>query len=167
MRVTQLTVEHVVVPSTQPYGATVQALEAQLGIWGNWDAIGLQLAEASASWQEVARITEALAGTSGFTIMAKINLGGLLSLTGKPKKVAQYVLGNPLLAVQMIEHAPEVGLYAPLRLVVYEDSAGACFIAYDLPSSLLGQYQREEVDRIALLLDAKLAKLVARAAGGV
>jgi uncharacterized protein (DUF302 family) len=115
----------------------------------------------------VTQITEALAGTSGFTILAKLNLGGLLSLTGKPKKVAQYALGNPLLAVQMIEHAPEVGLYAPLRLVVYEDSAGACFIAYDRPSSLLGQYQQEEIDRIARQLDEKLAKLVAGAAGGV
>src|SRR5258708_38793577 len=47
----------------------------------------------------------------------------LLRLSGKPTRAAQYAIGNPLLAMQMIAHAPEVAFYAPLRLVVYENRA--------------------------------------------
>jgi hypothetical protein len=43
-------------------------------------------------------------GTSGLTILRKIETGALLTLSGKPTRAAQYTIGNPLLAIQMIEH---------------------------------------------------------------
>lgn len=64
------------------------------------------------------------------------------SLAGKPRQVSQYAIGNSLLALQMVEHLPEVALYAPLRLAVYEEDEGKTFVAYDRFSSLLSQYQR-------------------------
>jgi pimeloyl-ACP methyl ester carboxylesterase len=42
--------------------------------------------------------------------LSKIEPGALLTLSGKPTRAAQYAIGNPLLAIQMIEHAPEVAL---------------------------------------------------------
>jgi hypothetical protein len=39
-----------------------------------------------------------------------IDPGSLLALRGKPVRAAQYAIGNPLLAIQMIEHAPEAAL---------------------------------------------------------
>jgi uncharacterized protein (DUF302 family) len=63
----------------------------------------------------------------------------------------------------MMQHVPEVALYVPLRLVVYQDEQGRVCASYDQPSSVLGSYQHEAIVRIAQLLDQKLAALVARA----
>ena len=105
-------------------------------------------------------------GTGGFSIFSKVEQGQLLSLAGKPRRVSQYAIGNPLLAIQMIEHVPEVALYAPLRLAVYEGEQGRTFVAYDRFSSLLSQYNRPEVTQIAQLVEQKLEALVAEATGG-
>jgi uncharacterized protein (DUF302 family) len=74
----------------------------------------------------------------------------------------QYLVGNPLFAVEMTRHAIGAALYAPLRVLIYQDEPVTC-IEYDLPSSLFGQFKDERVDRVALSLDGKLADLVAKA----
>lgn len=86
-------------------------------------------------------------------------------MAGRPRRVIQYSIGNPLLAIQMIEHAPEVALYAPLRLAVYEGDQGRTFVTYDGFTSLLAPYQRAEITAIAQLVEQKLEQLVARATG--
>ena len=60
-------------------------------------------------------------GTSGLTLFYKVEHSFLLSLVGKTSRAIQYTIGNPLLAIQMTRYMPEAALYAPLRLVVYED----------------------------------------------
>jgi uncharacterized protein (DUF302 family) len=62
-------------------------------------------------------------------------------------------VGNPLLAIQMIEHVPEVALYAPLRLAVYEREQENTYVAYDRFSSLLSQYHRPEIASVAELVE--------------
>jgi uncharacterized protein (DUF302 family) len=39
--------------------------------------------------------------------------------------------------------------YAPLKLVVYEDKEGRTFVAFDSFTSLLVQYQHEEITQVA------------------
>src|SRR5216683_4469773 len=140
---TQITIEHIVVASGRSYEQVIEALEAQLGLRADWDKIARELITTNASWEQAVQIIEQQLGTSGFTILGKFNQGALLTLGGKPTRAVQYAIGNPLLAIQMIEHAPEVALYAPLRLVVYEDGKGRTFLAYDRFSSQLAQYQNE------------------------
>jgi uncharacterized protein (DUF302 family) len=163
--ITHFTTEHVVVPSKHSYAHVIAALEAQVGVYGNWEVIPYQLAAMNASWEQVTQTTQALIGTSGFTTFVKMEQGILLSLTGKPKRITQYALGNHLLGVHMIEHLPEVGLYAPPRLLVYEDYEGGTFVAYDRLTSLVSQYHNEEVTSIARLVDHKIDEL-ARAVTG-
>ena len=158
-RITQFTTEHVVVPSNLPYEQVILALEAQIGVYGNWEVIPHQLAALRASWEQVAQITQPLIGPSGFTNFVKMEQGLLLSLTGKPKRITQYSLGNHLIGVHMVEQIPEVGLYAPPRVLVYEDYHGQTFVAYDRLTSLVSQYQNEEVTNIARLVDYKLDEL--------
>lgn len=104
-----------------------------------------QAAAAHASWEQVTEAIEKRLGASGFSIFSKVEQGQLLSLMGKPKHVSQYAIGNPLLAIQVIEPVPEVALYAPLRLAVYEEEGGTTFVAYDRFSSLLSQYHRPKL----------------------
>ena len=89
----------------------------------------------------------------------------LLRLSGEPTRAAQYAIGNPLLAMQMIEHAPEVAFYAPLRLVVYENRAGQAVVAYERFTSQLAQYANPEIAPVAQLVEQKLEALVAQATG--
>jgi uncharacterized protein (DUF302 family) len=116
--VTGIAVDHVVVHSNRSYEELKAVLEKQMGVLGNTDELGRPLAAKRASWDEIVRTIEQRLGPSGFSIFGKVEQGQLLSLAGKPGKTVQYAIGNPLFAIHMIEHALEVGLYAPLRLVV-------------------------------------------------
>ena len=115
---TQITIEHIVVASDQSYEQVIEALEAQLGLSADWEKLQRELKTTNLSWEQAVQIVEQQLGTSGFTTLGKFDQGALLRLSGKPHEAAQYAIGNPLLAIQMIEHAPEVALYAPLRLAV-------------------------------------------------
>jgi uncharacterized protein (DUF302 family) len=159
LHVTHFTVEHVVVPSRYPFDQVITALESRVGVYGNWEVIPHQLASMGASWEKVTEMTMPLIGTSGFTTFVKMEQGLLLSLTGKPKRIVQYILGNPMIGVMMIEEVPEAGLYVPPKLVVYEDYDGRAFVSYDRTESLLSQYENELVTNVARLVDQKLDEL--------
>jgi haloalkane dehalogenase len=165
IQTTSITIEHSVVTSNRSYEQVIESLEARLGMAGNTDEFVRQLAAVNASWERVTQAIEKQLGTSGFTIFSKINHGDLLSLAGKPRRVSQYAIGNALLALQMVEHLPEVALYAPLRLVVYEEDGGRTVVAYDRFSSLLLPYQHAEITPIVQLVEQKLEALVAEVMG--
>jgi uncharacterized protein (DUF302 family) len=105
------------------------------------------------------RLMEA-AGEEGLMLFNVQDHGRLLGIYGTPKKAKQFVLGNPLIAATMTRHDIRAGLYAPLRLLVYEAEDRSTHIEYDQPSSLFGQFDNPEITAVALLLDAKLASLI-------
>jgi len=74
----------------------------------------------SATPVEIVRIIEQGLGPSGFSVFGESSRAPA-TLLGQERPAKQFSMrsGNPLFASQMIEHALEVGLYAPLRLVVY------------------------------------------------
>src|SRR5580658_5056626 len=65
-----------------------------------------------------------IAGEEDLMLFQALDHGGLLVLYGKARKAKQYVLGNPLTASQMTRHDIRAGLYAPLRLLVFEGEDG-------------------------------------------
>jgi len=93
------------------------------------------------------------------------NHGELTVADGQTSKAMQYEIGNPLTAERMTRHALAAGLYAPLRVVLYEDESGKAIFEYDLPSSLFGQFGDERITRVGRELDAEL-EAVLQAAGG-
>jgi hypothetical protein len=52
-----------------------------------------------------------------------------------------------------------------VRVLIYEDRDGACRLAYDLPSSLMGRLKNARVTAAAKRLDEKLAALAETATG--
>jgi hypothetical protein len=84
------------------------------------------------------------------------NHGGLLAADGRNAKAMQYEIGNPLTAERMTRHVLAAGLYAPLRVVLYEDESGKAIFEYDLPSSLFSQFGDEQVAQVGRELDAEL-----------
>jgi hypothetical protein len=55
------------------------------------------------------------------------------------------------------------GLYAPLRVLLYESENGGSIFEYDQPSSLFGQFGDEQVLLVARGLDAALERALLRA----
>jgi uncharacterized protein (DUF302 family) len=106
---------------------------------------------------------EAMAGSSGFMLFQTSDHGALLRLAGQKKRAIQYVVGNPLIALQMTQHDIRSGLYAPLRVLIYENPDGKTCVEYDKPSSLFGQFGNPKVAEVAATLDRKMEQLVAKA----
>ncbi|MGK7872726.1 MAG: DUF302 domain-containing protein [Xenococcaceae cyanobacterium] len=151
----------ITVSSSRPFEQVTNAIESIVGKGKN--LIFRKLLDSNASCDQLKSAVESMVGPSGFILFAHFESGRVLSLCGKPKKAKLYVIGNPLIANQMFEQNPAVGLYVPLRLFVYDDYNGKTYVAYDKPSSLLGQFQDETILRVAQMLDQKLEELVTRA----
>jgi hypothetical protein len=71
--------------------------------------------------------------------------------------------GNVLSAVAMTRQNFGAGLYAPLRVAVYEDENGTTF-EYAKPSTLLAQFHDPKIDELSHSLDDRLAALLAAVA---
>lgn len=74
-----------------------------------------------------------------------------------------YLIGNPLIAEQMLKHALEVGLYVPVR--IYEDEWGATRIDYDEVAPIIEWLSNERVNEVVRGLDQEFEELAKGAAG--
>ena len=153
----QFTVDHVRRTTDKPFGDVTTAFERQLGRFEP----GVYQALAAGGDAEGARARiEAMAGPSGFMLFGTQDHGSLLRLAGQKRKAIQYVVGNPLFALQMTQHDIRASLYAPLRVLIYEDGQGKTCVEYDRPSSLFGQFGNDRIAPTAVMLDRKLEALV-------
>jgi uncharacterized protein (DUF302 family) len=151
------TVDHVRRTTDKPFGNVTTAFERQLGRFEP----GVYQALAAGGNAEGARAKiEAMAGPSGFMLFASHNHGALLRLAGQQRKAVQYVVGNPLFALQMTQHDIRASLYAPLRVLIYENEQGKTCVEYDRPSSLFGQFGNDRIAPTAAMLDHKLEEWV-------
>ena len=90
--------------------------------------------------------------------------GALLKTAGKARNALQYDIGNPVTASLMTRHRLAAGLYAPIRVMLYENDAGRGVFEYDQPSTTFGQFGDERVTAVARELDAALARALSGAA---
>lgn len=156
----QFTVDHVRRTTDKPFGDVTTAFERQLGRFEP----GVYQALAAGGDAEGARARiEAMAGPSGFMLFGTQDHGSLLTIAGQKRKAVQYVVGNPLFALQMTQHDIRASLYAPLRVLIYEDNERKTCVEYDKPSSLFGQFGNDRIAPTAAMLDKKLESLVAEA----
>jgi uncharacterized protein (DUF302 family) len=160
MNVTRITVDHVHVQTDKPFDEVRRAFEQQLGQFN--PEVSKWLATGEDPEKVKARI-EAMVGPSGFMLFSTSDHGELLRLVGQQKKAIQYLVGNPLFAMQMTQHDIRASLYAPLRVLFFENEPGKTCVEYDQPSSLFGQFGNATVTDVATMLDRKLEQLVAKA----
>jgi uncharacterized protein (DUF302 family) len=157
MNDTRFTIDHVRRTTDKSYEDVTTAFVRQLG---HFDPTVYQALEAGGDVNVVRTRIESMAGPSGFMLFGTQNHGQLLRLTGQKRKAVQYVVGNPLIALQMTQHDIRASLYAPLRVLIYEDESGKTWLEYDRPSSLFGQFGNDGIRPIATMLDRKLDALV-------
>jgi uncharacterized protein (DUF302 family) len=155
-RAVQIT--HVTVEVDAPYDRFTGALENILGRHTN----DVEQDMRSNPRRAEERI-KAMEGEQGLMIFAILDHGAALNIVGMQAKAKQYLIGNPLTAIQMTRHDLRAALYAPLRVLVYEKD-GKTVVEYDQPSSLFGQFDNPEVTPVGVSLDTKLERVIARAA---
>ena len=97
-------------------------------------------------------------------LFAEIDHGSWLPKFGINQRTVRWIIGNPLYAITMIRHDVTAGLFAPVELLVTENSdrVGTKF-TYVRPSSLMVIEDNPPLLAAAQALDGKLLELVAKA----
>jgi Domain of unknown function DUF302. len=152
-------VEHIRIDSAKPYSETRAALE-RLPHFDNGIRSLLQQGD-------VERVKSALRhvqGEAGLVIFSMATHGDWLQILSRQRNVLQYVIGNVLVSTQMTQHELAAALYAPLRIVLYENRQGTATFEYDRPSTLFGQYRNDRVTEVARELDRKIFDALIKAA---
>src|SRR6266581_4914941 len=116
------------------------------------------------SFDQVSEAIKTLVAKNGMMVMAEVNQGKMLSMTGLSLKATLFLVGNPTVGKQLFEQNHGVGLYVPLRIFVYSDESGKTHVSYDKPSTLLAQFHNDKVAMIGQMLDEKLNGLATMAA---
>jgi uncharacterized protein (DUF302 family) len=151
-----LRVEHIKIETSKKFADVEAALDA------NVPKLDPAIQEALTAGDEQ-RVMELERGTPLF-IFLKRDHGALLQIVGRPRKALQYEIGNLHTASKMTSHRLPAGLYAPLRVFVYEDEQGHSVFEYDKPSSLFIQFEDEQVSAVARGLDDALERALRQAA---
>jgi uncharacterized protein (DUF302 family) len=154
---TRFTVTHVHRETDKHFEDVTKAFEQQLG---RYDPEVRSAATETEDTEAAKAKIEAMVGPSGFMLFSTQDHGALLRVAGQKRKAIQYVVGNPLFAIQMTQHDIRASLYAPLRVLIYENEEGITCVEYDKPSALFGQFGNERISPTAAMLDRKLEALV-------
>ena len=154
-----LQVEHIRIDSDKSYGEVRAALE-KLPRFDDRIRALLHYGEIAHVKAELKKIQ----GDAGLVIFSVATHGEWLQVRSGQRNAAQYVIGNVLLSTQMTQHELAAGLYAPLRIMLYENQSGTATFEYDRPSTLFGQYGDERVTAVAKELDQKIYDALVKAA---
>ena len=152
----RVTIEHIRIISPKPFAEVKAALESRLKRYDDHVALMIRNGDVEGARAELERI----ASPTGLMILQTLNHGVALALRGKPRNAMQYGIGNVLTATEMTRYQLAAGLYAPIRVILYENEGGGSTIEYDRPSSLFGNLGSKEIDAVAGRLDEQLLSLL-------
>ena len=152
-----IAVEHIKISSERSFADVRRRLE------GTLSKLDASLVEALRSGdQKRARAYEETGPK--LSIFEERDYGALLQIFGSRGNALQYEIGNPLTASKMTRYQLSAALYAPLRVVLFEDEQGKGVFEYDKPSSFFGQYGDERVTEVGRYLDIALEAALREAA---
>jgi uncharacterized protein (DUF302 family) len=162
MTITNISVERLSLVSSRPFPDVVAAIESAVG-HPDMSRFGESVAAAK-SWAQLEAVVNAAIGPSGFMEFTRIEHGGFLEKAGLPSRIVRFILGNPLIMRQMVEHVPDAGSYAPVTVLVDQRGDGV-HISYDKMAGYLAHYGNLAALEVAHALDAKVETLLRVAAG--
>jgi uncharacterized protein (DUF302 family) len=91
-----------------------------------------------ASWSEMEQLI-ANSTPHGFLIYFKNDVRPVMQLAGDTADCIAYLMDNHIIAEQMFRHDPRAMLYAPLHVVIWEDSTDAAWFSVDQPQHAVCQ----------------------------
>jgi uncharacterized protein (DUF302 family) len=152
-----IAVEHIRISSERPFAEVRRKLEDTV------PKLDTGIAEALSTGDQK-RAKDYEENGPKLSIFGERDHGALLQISGSRRNALQYDIGNPLTASTMTRRQLPAALYAPLRVVLFEDEQGRGVFEYDKPSSFFGQYGDERVTEVGRYLDATLETVLRNAA---
>ena len=152
-----IAVEHVKISSERSFAEVRRRLEDTL------PKLDASIADVLRSGDQN-RATEFDENGPKLSIFEQRDHGSLLQIFGRRRNALQYEIGNPLTASKMTRYKLSAALYAPLRVVLFEDERGKGVFEYDKPSSFFGQFGDERVTEVGRCLDVELETALRKAA---
>jgi len=163
MMKTQITVQRFSVISSKPFGEVIKILETAVA---HPDMGNLMNDITSArTYADMERVIQTAAGVPGVMEFIRFNLGEIVRKErgDKAPRSLRFLIGNPLIIKQMLEHVPDAGSYAPITVLVDERPDGV-HLSYDEMASFLGTYRSPEALKVARELDTKIEAILIAAA---
>ena len=118
-----------------------------------------KIIDGGGSWDDV-RAAAAANAPNDLMVYSTIDALPLFALAGHHTRAVEYLLGNHTIAETMFRHDPRVLLYAPLRVLIYEDADGNAVFSMDQPSKAFGSVGIAAVTEVGKGLDRKVANLL-------
>jgi uncharacterized protein (DUF302 family) len=156
-------VQRVSIVSSRSFEEVVAAFEAVIG---HPDPRTFQSALAAAkTYAELEAFIHKVAGSSGLLELARFDLGAVLRKEPgrETAKSLRFLIGNPLVMKEMVQHVPDAGSYAPVTVLIDERSDGV-HLSYDTMAGFLAAYGNGEALTVARDLDSKIEDLLRQAA---
>lgn len=119
---------------------------------------GRVVVESKHSFDQTVKNLKSSVSQGGMMIMAEVDQGNMLKMTGLKLKATTFLVGNPTVGKMLFQKNHGVGLYVPLRIFVTEEN-GKTYVSYEKASAQLAQFNDAEINKTAAMLDEKLEGL--------
>jgi hypothetical protein len=110
-------------------------------------------------WQDVAAGANG-PGPHGFVLYWRADMTPRLTVSGELRPCTAYLMGHHTIPEKAYLQDPAVMLYAPLRTLIYIDSADRTRLAVDQPSTTFATFADPVITELGLDLDRQLANLL-------
>jgi hypothetical protein len=147
----KIDVERFSLISSKPFDQVVAALYASIG-HPDMAEFGRSTSEAG-SFVELQRAVEKGLSEAGLMLFMQLDT----------PRIIRFIMGNPLIMMEMAKHVPDAGSYAPVTVLVDERQDGV-HLSYDRMASFLATYGNADALRVAEYLDNKVETLLREAA---
>lgn len=154
--------KRVLYESTRSYDEILQNFQKLVGTT-NHSAVLQGSSESVHTREDYEKVVRSQLGESDFMLFFSIDHGKWLKLLGVQRRVMRLIFGNPLIAITMMQHDVNAGLFAPVEMLVVEnESKDSSTVIYDLPSAQMKIENNPTMLAAAQELDRKLQVLVSR-----
>ncbi len=161
--ISKIEVERFTLSSSKPFDQVVAALSSAVGhpdiseFWKSTDR--------AQSVAELQNTIEKVLGRTGLMLFVEFDHGAIVRKgTGRATpRMIRFLIGNPLIMRQMVQHVPDAGSYAPVTILI-DERPDSVHISYDRMASFLAPYQNAAALNVARELDAKVEALLNSAA---
>jgi uncharacterized protein (DUF302 family) len=120
---------------------------------------GVVTVQSSKSFDKTVGQAKQLVAKNGMMVLAEVNQGKILSMTGIDVKGVSLFVGNPQVGNKLFTADRGAGLAVPVRLNIYEGKDGKTYLNYVKPSVQLASFNNGMINKIAGKLDHKLGML--------
>jgi uncharacterized protein (DUF302 family) len=107
------------------------------------------------------RLDKVLTG-AGMTVFAVIDHAAAAQKAGLRMPASRVIVfGNPKGGTPMMLNAPTIAIDLPLKILLWEDSAGKAWVSYNAANYITGRHQLKDMEKMVQGLEKALAKLTA------